>query len=411
MIHMNIDKRQIKAQQIAQQGRIIKTSKGWVVPSQSGNGAYIVAQKYLLAPLECECPDYQLHKHPCKHIYAVEITLKREVDAEGNVTITHTKRVTYPQNWKAYNTAQTSEIKQFDILLRDLTANISEPEQHMGRPRLSLKDSVFCSIQKVYSQLSQRRAFTLYKNSEEREQIGHTPHFNAIGKMLNRSDITDTLQNLLVMSALPLKSIETTFAPDSSGFRVTGFNEYCKEKHGTNKKHKWVKAHVLVGTKTNIVATARITEGEDNDCPHFVPMVTEAHNNGFDIKEIPADMGYSSRENYEMAQSIGATAYIPFKCNATDKARGSLIWKKAYHYFQLNRDDFMAHYHQRSNVESVFNMIKMKFGDRLKSKKLKAQENELLCKLIAHNIVVLIHEMHELGINPSFTAEKFNISA
>lgn len=28
--------------------------------------------------------------------------------------------------------------------------------------------------------------------------------------------------------------------------------------------------------------------------------------------------------------------------------------------------------------------------------------NELLCKLIAHDIVVLIHEMHELGITPDF---------
>jgi len=35
-------------------------------------------------------------------------------------------------------------------------------------------------------------------------------------------------------------------------------------------------------------------------------------------------------------------------------------------------------------------MVKMKFGDRLKSKNRKAQENELLCKLICHNICVLI---------------------
>jgi hypothetical protein len=47
-------------------------------------------------------------------------------------------------------------------------------------------------------------------------------------------------------------------------------------------------------------------------------------------------------------------------------------------------------------------MIKMKFGDKLKSKNFIAQKNELLCKLIAHNIVVLIHEMFELGIKPDF---------
>ena len=47
-------------------------------------------------------------------------------------------------------------------------------------------------------------------------------------------------------------------------------------------------------------------------------------------------------------------------------------------------------------------MVKAKFGDKLKSKKWTAQKNELLCKLIAHNIVVLIHEMHALGIKPDF---------
>jgi len=52
-------------------------------------------------------------------------------------------------------------------------------------------------------------------------------------------------------------------------------------------------------------------------------------------------------------------------------------------------------------------MLKTQFGDKLKSKKWTAQKNELLCKLIAHNIVVLIHEMHELGIKPSFGSQLF----
>ena len=74
-----------------------------------------------------------------------------------------------------------------------------------------------------------------------------------------------------------------------------------------------------------------------------------------------------------------------------------------YSDFMLNREEFMEHYHKRSNVETTFMMVKTKFDDTLKSKNWIAQKNELLCKLIAHNIVVLIHEMHELGINPDFS--------
>ena len=134
-------------------------------------------------------------------------------------------------------------------------------------------------------------------------------------------------------------------------------------------------------------------------------MVMEAHQNGFDIREITADKGYSSRANYEIAESIGATAYIPFRSNATGRSRGSCIWRKMYHFFQFNKEEFLRHYHQRSNVESAFKMVKMKFGDKLKSKNTVAQHNELLCKFIAHNIVVLIHEIFESGIAPNFCSQ------
>ena len=46
--------------------------------------------------------------------------------------------------------------------------------------------------------------------------------------------------------------------------------------------------------------------------------------------------------------------------------------------------------------------IKRKFGETLKSKNTVAQVNELLAKLIAYNLTVVIHEMHENGVEPDF---------
>ena len=60
------------------------------------------------------------------------------------------------------------------------------------------------------------------------------------------------------------------------------------------------------------------------------------------------------------------------------------------------------HYHKRSNVETAFSMMKRKFGDFVRSKTDVAMTNETLCKVLAHNLVVLIHEMYELGIEPAF---------
>jgi hypothetical protein len=62
----------------------------------------------------------------------------------------------------------------------------------------------------------------------------------------------------------------------------------------------------------------------------------------------------------------------------------------------------LQRYHKRSNVESAFSMMKRKFGDSLRSKTDVAMVNETLCKILCHNLVVLIHEMCELGIDPVF---------
>ena len=73
-----------------------------------------------------------------------------------------------------------------------------------------------------------------------------------------------------------------------------------------------------------------------------------------------------------------------------------------WHYFSLRRDDFAAHYCKRSNVETTFSMMKRKFGDTLRSRTDMAMVNEALAKILCHNLVVLIHEIHELGIDPIF---------
>ena len=48
-------------------------------------------------------------------------------------------------------------------------------------------------------------------------------------------------------------------------------------------------------------------------------------------------------------------------------------------------------------------MMKAKFGDFVRSKDNTARVNEVLLKVLCHNIVVLIQEMNELDIKANFT--------
>ena len=65
----------------------------------------------------------------------------------------------------------------------------------------------------------------------------------------------------------------------------------------------------------------------------------------------------------------------------------------------------MSHYNKRSNAESVFSSVKRKFGGSVRSKLPIAQQNEVLCKFVAHNLSVLVHSIFELGIEPTFWPE------
>ena len=133
-----------------------------------------------------------------------------------------------------------------------------------------------------------------------------------------------------------------------------------------------------------------------------LPELVEQTSQNFNVKEYSADKAYSGRENLKIIDSKNATPFIPFRNNAKPRAGGVSIWKRMFHYFNLHQDEFMEHYHARSNVETTFFMVKSKLGDSVKSKNFTAQKNELLCKLIAHNIIVLIQEIHELGIEVNF---------
>ena len=42
-----------------------------------------------------------------------------------------------------------------------------------GRPPLPLREQVFCAVQKVYSQLSSRRAAGLFDQPVERQRLDH----------------------------------------------------------------------------------------------------------------------------------------------------------------------------------------------------------------------------------------------
>ncbi len=399
-----IEVRKQRGLQIAKTSRIVRTEKGyWKVPSQSGSGYYLI--KSVKGEVKCNCPDYETRRCKCKHIWAIELIVTQQVDNEGNITITQTKRITYAQDWKSYNLAQTKEKEYFMKLLADITNRINNQTYTFGRPENNLGDTIYSMIFKVYSTFSSRRFTTDMKIAKSQGKIESITPRSSMSDYFNKEDITPILANMVTLTALPLKEVEKDFAIDSTGFGTSNFQRWFSFKHGKEIcSRKWVKCHFVCGVRTNIIPRVKITSEFDNDCPQL----SELYNNTkeyFNMEELSGDKAYLSIKNLELIENNGTRALIPFKSNNTPNKKGA-VWKKLYHFFALHNEEFLQSYHKRSNAESTVMMIKSKFGDAVRSKNWTAQVNEVLCKVICHNICCVIMESFCLGIKPDFSIEE-----
>jgi transposase len=148
-----------------------------------------------------------------------------------------------------------------------------------------------------------------------------------------------------------------------------------------------------------VVTAVEIHDKNTGDSP-ILPSLTETTAKTFNIHEMSADKAYCTVANFDAVTTHGGILYAAFKKDATGECGG--IFEKMFHLFCLNREDYLKHYHKRSNVESTFSAVKRKFGEAVRSKTDTAQKNEVLCKFVCQNLCCLIHAIYELGLTPHF---------
>lgn len=377
----------------------------YVVPSATSDADYIVD----VEARRCSCPDHQERLTRCKHLWAVSYFRSEVEMPDGTTVVTETvavERKTYAQpSWAAYNAAQCEEVERAQVLLRSLCDGIQgkPPSKLGGRPRIPLGDAIFGATMKVYGGMSGRRSMSALRACERDGMVEKAPSFSSLFRCMEDAEMMPLLRHLVEESAKPLRAVETCFAVDGTGFGTNTYVRHFDYAHGKDRRMKqWVKAHANIGVLTNAIVTVEITGGHDNDSPEFAALIERAHANGFKIAEVSADKAYLSNKNLTLVETVGGVPFVPFKSDSTCTHRHSPAWQRMWAWFTANRDDFMRHYHLRSNVESTFSSIKRKFGAGVRSKTLDAQVNEVLIKCLCHNLACLVHAIHDLHIDPKF---------
>ena len=164
-------------------------------------------------------------------------------------------------------------------------------------------------------------------------------------------------------------------ALDSSGFETETKSYYYRTVYNMNQKQKsrrYLKVSLAVDTDKQFVLSNRIRLGPRNDNIDFKSLLKN-----LSAKFVVADKGYDSKENrYFVLRMLKAYPHIPYR-----KFSG-VIYEKAG--VKLKFDERI--YHQRSKAETVFSVIKRKYGSIVRAKRFESQRKEIIYRLVAYNL-------------------------
>jgi transposase len=405
--------REERGRQIARLGGIRSLGGRYVVPSQSESPS---VPTYLVDVIDetCTCPDYETRRQRCKHQEAVLFWLAWEgtVNAEtGEVTqtslpalSTKPRRKTYRQDWRSYEAAQTTERERVPQLLHSLCETVEEPAREPGRPGrkpIPRREAIYSIATKVYSLCSGRRAEPDIKAAVDRGHLSRVWDPNTLFRVMEDPALTPVLVRLIMESSAPLAGVERLAgAQDSTGFPTVSYERWFDEKHGKlRSQHAWVKLHLMVGTVTHVVTAAKVSG--DADCP-VLPETLQQTRVYHRVQEVSADKAYLAKYNLAAIADGGAEPFIPFKTNSVGMESTSPHWRKMWCLFQLKAEEFQRSYHRRSNVESAIGSIKARCGGLVRSRTAAAQCNEVLAKVLLHNLACVVHAIEKYGIGVSF---------
>ena len=208
----------------------------FAVKSQMGVSTYTVSRNG--DAYTCNCPDCIVHGAgwECKHIMAVKEFLNESIT-------TATPKKNTQRNWTGYTLGQVNEEELVKIFLRQLCDTVESPAREAGkagRKAIPLSELVFCSVMKVYSKKSSRRAHTALRDASEQNLLEYAPNYNAVNKFMVKmsprffTTLFDCLPSRLRNLRLPSPLIHQVLPPLSLASGATT----STEKHTSRRARK-----------------------------------------------------------------------------------------------------------------------------------------------------------------------------
>jgi len=218
-------------------------------------------------------------------------------------------------------------------------------------------------------------------------KLKRRPHFTTLQKFLQRFD--STLFDQLI--AAVFSQINATQRPidvaiDGSGFSSSYCSRYYVMRINRETTYRsFMKMTIAVDPRTKALTAVKCRKGPSHDTKDFIPLLRKADRSVSQrIRNVIADKAYdSSRNFYVIEKELHADAIIPLR-NYRSRTVGR-------HTIRRHRplDPNKEIYGRRNMAETVFSVIKRKFGGDLRSRLTEVKKKEMKLKALVYNLCIL----------------------
>ena len=292
------------------------------------------------------------------------------------------------RNWREYDTSLRSRGSLTFWISQELIDNWTTKEKTGERgasPTYSDAAIETLAIVKYLFRQANRQAEGLLSSIFEMMQVNlPVPDHTTLSRRQAALDVR-----------LPVKPKEDArhVVCDSTGVKVYGEGEWKVRQHGCSKRRTWRKLHFCVDEESLEIIVAGGSTNSVSDGEMLPLLLAEV---GGEVSQVSADGIYDQRTCYEAINGVKARAAIPPR-------RGARIWQHGNTAAERHvRDENLrsirkqgrkkwkeeAGYHRRSLAETTVFRYKVTFGDRLQSRKIENQFNEMFIKCAILNRMI-----------------------